>query len=114
MIIAYKRADWIGLCSRLADYDWNFTGQNCSDAMATFSSIILDESRNFIPMRDMVLHKRIHPWINDRCKRAIHDRDAAVGTDAYKDAIVSCSQIMASERNKWIQLIRKQILALPK
>ena len=62
-------------------------------------------------MRDLVEHKRNHPWVNDRCRRAIRERDSVAQADLHADAMVHCNQVMVSERDKWVQHVRVREVA---
>ena len=58
--------------------------------------------------------KRSHPWMNERSKQPIMEKNNAEGTPRFVTASAKCATVLAEERTKHVQKVKHKMAALPK
>ncbi len=112
----FKKADWDGLRSALSETDWHSILCKDADAAAEgLTETLLSKTREYVPTRRLKDEKSSHPWINDRCRRAISEKDAAENSDfdSYKRACERCTAVLQEEYGGYIQRLRTRLQELP-
>ena len=110
-----KQAKWTVLKKDLQEYDWHqlYKG-TAEEALHVFLEVLWLHLVKYIPRRQLDIVKRSHPWMNDRSKRAIIEKNNAEGTPRFQAASAKCATILAEERTKHVQKTKDKMAALPK
>ena len=66
-------------------------------------------AKAYIPSRTFVVEKSSHPWLNDRCKRLVLAKHAAVGTPFFSQRQLECSQGLNEEYEKYASKCRERL-----
>ena len=66
-----------------------------------------------IPRRQLDIVKQSHPWMSDRSKRAIVEKNLGEGTSGFKTASIKCAETLAEERCKHVQKVKDKMATLP-
>ena len=67
-----------------------------------------------IPRAKVKNIKSTHPWLNNKSKEAIRQKNAAEGTERFEEQRTKCAQVLKEERAKWIQLTKTKLANLPR
>ena len=70
--------------------------------------------RKYIPYKAVHNYKKSHPWLNDRCEKAIEKKNACEGQESFSDAQQECSHVMADEYHKYVAALKSKIASLDK
>jgi len=107
------KADWTNLKKQLQDYDWQpLKHGSAEDALMLFLEVLWLHLVKYIPRREVDTVKRSHPWVNDRTKKALLEKNLAEGTPNYAAASKKCSAILAEERLKHIAHVKSKMADL--
>ena len=87
---------------------------NVDDAATTFQSTLHGMCRFYIPWGKLEEKRSTHPWLNSHCTQAIEKKNAAEGTDGYKDACDECEKVLKASYLEYDKNLREKIAALPK
>ena len=80
----FRKADWDGLNTALSRVDWSeLVSGPISDAVERTTTRIISEAKIYIPKRSLKEHKGAHPWINDRCRESVFEKNQAERTLDY-------------------------------
>ena len=110
----FRRANWRGLRGALSAIDWGmlFTGDVRVDA-TVLAEQIREQALRYIPTSTISVKKTKHPWLSERCVRAIDAKHAAEGSDGYAELRRKCSETLASEFKNYTAKLRSEISSLP-
>ena len=98
----------------LQEYDWQVLHKGTAEeALHVFLEILWLHLVKHIPRRQLDIVKRSHPWMNDKNKRAIVEKNKAEGTPGFKAASVKCAATLAEERGKHVQKVKEKMATLP-
>ena len=78
--------DWICLHERDID-----------QAVDLFYRILEDLCHRYIPHEMLKMKKQTHPWIDDECQDAIHEKILLENSPNYTDVCKKCSEILAQK-----------------
>ena len=112
----FHAADWNGLRSCLALLDWHAL-LNWTDGTAlvsSFTQLLLELCKGYIPHGRRDIIKSTHPWLNDACRQAVKDKCDASGTDRFRDQAIECSGILLAEFRKYQSKTRDKLRKLPR
>ena len=112
----FKKADWDGLRNALASVEWKSLLNQCDANVSaqTLTECILSKAKLFIPFGPMDIKKSQHPWLNDRCRKALAAKVKNYGSDTCAEQCKVCSEIIMKEYDKYQTKMRKQLLDLPR
>ena len=77
-------------------------------------NIILDAAKQFIPKRQLSEFKCSHPWLNDRCRKAIAQKTAAGHQDNYEEECMKCTAVIKTECTLHTNKLKTKLAGLPK
>ena len=110
-----KNANWKCLSKALSEIDWSpLKRGTAEDAINYFLDILWTMLLKFIPRKEVEWKKSSHPWINDRCKKAIQEKARAEDTDKYEKMNERCSEILREECQKYIDKLKSKLSSLPR
>jgi len=110
-----KEANWTELQKDLHQYDWHQLQKGTAEeALRIFLEVLWLHLVKYIPRRKIDIMKRSHPWMNDRSKQAIMEKNNAEGTPRFVTASAKCATVLAEERTKHVQKVKDKMAALPK
>ena len=111
----FKKADWKELHALLESYDWSFLVANSvDDAAQLLIDTILRFCRECIPTRVCVERRKSHPWMTERCAKALRDKHACVNTAGYDDACRRCGDVIRDEFQKYVDTLKQKLRDLPR
>ncbi len=112
----YKSAPWRQICDELAATNWDdmFTTTICDDAARLFEEFLVEIMRKHIRCRKSRVKVSTHPWLNDRCRRAIGAKLAAKGTENEIFERDRCSQVLREEYDAHVARTKRELNQLPK
>ena len=109
-----KEAKWEALKKDISDYNWHSLGDGTAeDALNVFLEVLWLHLVKHIPRRPLQIVKRSHPWMNDRSRAAIAEKNRAEGTPAFSDASSKCAAILTEERLKQVEKVKEKMASLP-
>ena len=111
----FKKASWSELTQYFRDIDWTaaFADGNADNSAQRLLDTITEGIDRFIPSRMISKTISTHPWINDRCRRAIDSRLGAAGTVFEISKRDECSRVLVEEYDKYVNKMRKKLHELP-
>ena len=81
-----SRADWEGLKAALTAADWQpLHGGTADEAATYFQEMLWLFLCTYIPYEEVVIKKKSHPWLNEKCETAIITKNAAQETDVFHE-----------------------------
>ena len=87
-----KQARWKDLEKALEAADWSpLQAGSAEDAANYFMEVVWFLLCSHIPFKEVLLKKRSHPWMNERCESAIAAKTAAEGTTQHAAASRQCT-----------------------
>ena len=108
-----KDANWKCLIQELKNIDWTFLNHGTAeDAVNLFQDILWTALIKYIPRKEIICKRSSHPWINDRCKRAIFEKTQAEGSENYESKCKDCSDILLEERQKYVNKLKEKLSSL--
>ena len=76
----FRSADWPAICEHVSLLDFSFIDSDSVDEAALkLTSALLSVCDTFVAKRIVVEKASSHPWLNDRCKSAVLQKQSAVG-----------------------------------
>ena len=97
----YNKANWKQLKRTFHETDWSFvTDLDVDAAQRKFTNFVLETARRFIPVKQRVISKSSHPWLNDRCLELVRSKRGAEGTADYQKKAQICSEKILDELQK--------------
>jgi len=110
-----KTANWEGLKSDLQNVDWSILQRGTGeDALIVFMEILWNLLLKHITQKVITCKKSSHPWLNERCRASICKKNAAEGTEAFKDVQAECTKILLEERLKYVEALKIKLASLPR
>ena len=110
----FKKADWLQLQSLLERQDWSFLERLSVDEAATeFTNTVLRHCRVCIPTRVCSEKRQSHPWMTERCAKALAERAVFENTDGYVDACRRCGDVIREEFGKHVDELKAKLRDLP-
>ena len=67
-----------------------------------------------MPQEEVKCKQSIHPWLNDRCRTAIIQKNNAEGSDNFSTVQSSCDEVLRQERAKYVERLKQKLSALPR
>ena len=106
-------ADWKSLKTKLGEYDWQpLKHGSAEDALTLFLEVLWLHLAKYIPRRQVDTVKSSHPWVNERTKNAIREKNAAEGTPNFEAASKKCAAVLAEERLKHVAHVKSKLSKL--
>ena len=87
---------------------------DADQATAHFTDFLLETARRFVPQELLEEKKRTHPWVNDRCKKALEAKQEAEGSSEYAEETQRCSKVFREEYQDYANTLRKKLKDLPR
>jgi hypothetical protein len=110
-----KEADWKTLENELRNYDWAGLRQGTAEeSLHLFMEILWLHLVKHIPRRAIEVVKSSHPWMTQRSKNAIAEKDNLQNTPEAAAAATKCAAILAEERVKYQQKMKTKLAQLNK
>ena len=83
----YSRVDWVGLSKYVSGFDWEtlFQDLNVDEIVTIFTSAILNAAICLYHPNSKLSKKNKHPWLNDKCKKLVSDKNDVFGTPSFKE-----------------------------
>ena len=102
-----KRAEWSKIEHELNVFDWSSLRQGTAeDSLTYFLEVLWNLLIKHIPRKDIVSRKSTHPWLNERCRNALVQKNGAEGTNRFEAERLRCIQVLGEERAKHVQCIK--------
>lgn len=114
-VFDYAKVSWSDLRKSIGCVDWGtfFEGMSANQMASTFSQRTVAELDKHVPKKMVSTNFDAHPWINDRCRRAIGAKIAAAGSSEETIARDSCSECIVQEYDKYVQRMKRKLDELP-
>ena len=107
------KTDWKNLKKELHNYDWQpLKHGSAEDALTLFLEVLWLQLVKHIPRRSVENVKRSHPWVNDRSKKALQEKNDAERTPYFEAASKKCSIILAEECLKYVAHVKQKMATL--
>ena len=116
-VFDFGKAPWQRIAERFRDKDsWDRTLADMSvdDMALRFEDTVSKVLNELVPKKHITATPKAHPWLNDRCRQAIDEKQSAVGTPQELPARDRCSQILTEEHDKYIGRMRGKLSRLPR
>ena len=108
-------ADWGALEKALRATEWRpLRNGTAEDALAHFQEVLWFLLIKFVLRRTIKVVKRSHPWLNERSQRAIQRKNDAENSESFIEKQKECAKVLAEERVKYVQQLKKKLAKLPK
>ena len=108
-VFDYGQADWQSIKRNLCAHDWRRIDDMDVDCAESYlHDSILDILRSHVPERVLKERRCVHPWVNDRCRQAIHDKNTAVEPQRA-EATTKCSEVLFEEYLAYVQRMRDKL-----
>jgi len=109
-----KEANWTQLKRDLEEYDWAILQEGATEkSLDMFLEILWLHLVKYIPRRRLDITKKSHPWVNDRSRNAIREKNDAEGTDGFNAAATKCAKVLSEEREKHVHQVKEKMAKLP-
>ena len=110
-----RRAEWSNLKDSLKKIDWTALKKgSADDAAKYFLEMLWFTLCNHIPYEEVSIHKRSHPWLNQKCEEAINAKNAAESTENYAEMRQKCTEVLTGEYQKHLAQLKDKISNLKK
>jgi len=110
-----KKANWRDLEDDLGKYNWQGLSEDSAEsALEHFLEVLWLHLVKHIPRTQVTNKKSTHPWLNEKCRAAIRQKNAAEGTERFKEASKQCTNILNEERAAWVRLTKTKLAKLPR
>ena len=107
-----KAADWTKINAELVNADWRpLKNGTAEDGLKYFLDVLWACLITHIPREKVVRKRSSHPWLNSKCREAIHQKNQAENTDTFKAASETCSQTLLEERAKYVEKLKAKFAA---
>ena len=107
-------ADWSHFKRDLDEYDWHISQNGSAEkSLDTFLEILWLHLVKHIPRRQSDIMKRSRPWVNDRNKNAIREKNNAEGSISFAAASANSAKVLSEERAKHVQHVKDKMAKLP-
>jgi len=91
-------------------FNWAALRNGTAEAsLSYFLEILRIVSVKNIPRKNIVCWKSTHPWLNDRCRKALVQKNDAQGTGRFEAERLNCIKILGEERAAYIQKIKMKL-----
>ena len=117
VVYDFAKAPWDRIRDKLrskTSWDSEFEGLNADKMAAKLERKITAVLDELVPTKTITESPSTHPWINDRCRKAIDEKMSAVGTPGEIAARDACSRIILEEHDKHIDRVRRKLSGLPR
>jgi len=109
------RADWKALIKELLAFDWSALAKgSAEDSFNYFLDVLWLHLVKHIPRQRIKSKKSSHPWLNERCRKAIARKNAAEGTINFSEEQQRCTKTLNEERALYTQRVKEKLAALPR
>ena len=110
-----EKADWKGLNSALEKTDWQTIKKgSAADAFSFFMETLWYQICTFIPYEELLLKKKSHPWLDEKCATAIQKKNAAEGTPYFDEERQKCQKVIAESFQIHLANLKEKISKLKK
>ena len=107
----YKSANWAAMNRIFATSNWDWIDHiSSTEGAGRLTRFILEVAAAYIPNEEVYERKSSHPWINDRCRRAVAKKHASAGQQNFQTVAVECSRILLEEHQLYIKRLRTKLL----
>ena len=105
-----RKAEWSAIEHELTVFDWSALRQGTAeDSLSYFLEVLWNVLIKHIPRKDIVSRKSTHPWLNERCRNALVQKNNAEGTNRFEAERLRCIQILGEERVSYVQSIKLKL-----
>ena len=105
-----RKAEWSAIEHELTVFDWSALRQGTAeDSLSYFLEVLWNVLIKHIPRKDIVSRKSTHPWMNERCRNALVQKNNAEGTNRFEAERLRCIQILGEERVSYVQSIKLKL-----
>ena len=109
----FRSTDWPAMCEHLASVDFSFVETECVDLAAQrLTEVLLSVCDTFVTKRTLEEKSSSHPWLTERCRFAVLEKQAAFGTDGYAAKCLSCTSVLKEEFSLYVTTVKKRLLRL--
>ena len=109
----FRSADWPAICEHVALLDFSFVESESVDVAALrLTAILLSVCDSFVAKRTVVEKSSSHPWLNERCRVAVLEKQDAFGTDSYAAKCISCSAVLREEYGAYVLSVKRRLAHL--
>ena len=102
----------------MKETDWHLLLEgNRHEATQKLTDYLLETAKVFVPKRVLKQRKSTHPWVNERCRKALEALEATQaveGSEEHKEAVKTCDRAFQEERQKYEASLKEKLRALPK
>ena len=100
-----RRVDSSKIEHELTVFDWSSLRQGTAEeSLNYFLEVLWNLLIKYIPRKDIVSRKSTHPWLNERCRNALVQKNGAERTSRFEAERFRCIQIFGEERAKQLKL----------
>ena len=110
----FKHADWKGLLASFGGMVWDevLSREDPNGSVDIFASTILEVAQRHIPRKNISERKGKHPWLDEKCLRAIQRKATSSSTPAFEEAARACTEAIASAYAACIKKKKVELQAL--
>ena len=114
-VLILRKANWSALEKKLQAMDWQPLARGTAeDSLHYFMEILLGCLQKYIPYKTISQERKSHPWLNDKCAKAVSEKRRCEGTDQFDEAQSKCAKVLADEYQKYVAELKKKIAGLSK
>ena len=108
-------ANWKSLQKELKEVDWSELARGTAeDSVNLFLAILWSLLIKHTPRKEITNKQSTHPWLNDRCRQAIVNKNDAEGSDSFQAKQEMCDEVLRQERAKYTEALKAKLVTLPK
>ena len=114
-VFEFDVANWPAINQHLSSLSWDhISAMPCDDAAVFFTDIVLAVIREHIPEKTVFDNNSAHPWLNERCLRAIREKQSREGRTDYKEFVDKCNAVIWDEFSRYVSRSKKRLAKLPR
>ena len=70
--------------------------------------------REYVPYNQIVETRSTHPWLNERCRIAVTQKNEAEGSNRFQEASAHCAAVLKEEHQKYMASLLMKLASLPR
>ena len=108
----YAKANWDSLYTQLENVDWTQMPDEVDAAASFLTDSIMTSVRAHVPNKMIKVHKSSHPWLDEKCLKAIQSKLDAFDTSRFPQRRDECSQSLREARFRYVRRTSEKLISM--